>query len=178
MTADGWLPTYIDGVLRRTTASVRDERGAFTELWRASQTNQLAGDQFVQANVSRSRPGVLRGMHFHRHQADLWMLLEGRALAATTDLRKLLGEGGRQVRSQVIELRPGDSLYIPALVAHGFWAMEETLLLYLVSNEYDSTDELGFAWNDPTAAINWPAGQPILSERDQSNPTLGEFANA
>lgn len=177
MTAHAWLPTEIDGVMRRSAAALTDERGAFTELWRASQTRELAGEAFVQANVSRSREGVLRGMHFHRRQADLWMLLEGRALAATTDLRTLMGEGRGQARSQVIELTPGDSLYIPPLVAHGFWAIEETVLLYLVSNEYDGTDEHGFAWDDATAAIEWPAGQPILSERDRTNPTLGELAD-
>jgi dTDP-4-dehydrorhamnose 3,5-epimerase len=154
-----------------------DERGAFSELWRASQTSELAKEAFVQANTSRSREGVLRGMHFHRRQSDLWMLLEGRVLAATTDLRALMGGGGGKVRSQVIELEPGNSLYIPRLVAHGFWAIEETLLLYLVSNEYDGTDEHGFAWDDATAAIKWPAGKPLLSGRDRQNPTLRELAD-
>jgi dTDP-4-dehydrorhamnose 3,5-epimerase len=167
----------IEGVMRRAAVPIADERGAFTELWRASQTSELYGEAFVQANTSRSREGVLRGMHFHRRQADLWMLLEGRALAATTDLRALIGGGRGQVHSQVIELTPGDSLYVPRLVAHGFWAIEETVLLYLVSNEYDGTDEHGFAWNDATAAIDWPDGRPILSERDRANPTLAQLAH-
>jgi dTDP-4-dehydrorhamnose 3,5-epimerase len=113
-------------------------------------------------------------MHFHYRQADLWILLEGRALAATTDLRGLAGKGSVELRSQVIELTPGDSLYIPRLVAHGFWAIEETLLLYLVSNGYDGTDEHGFAWNDAAAAIAWPTGEPIVSERDAANNALTE----
>ncbi len=176
MTAGAWLATEIDGVMRRTATALADERGTFTELWRASQTRELAAEQFVQANMSRSRPGVLRGMHFHYRQADLWTLLGGKALAATTDLRAFMGERGGEVRSQVIQLNAGDSLYIPRLVAHGFWALEETALLYLVSNEYDGTDEHGFLWNDPTAGINWPAGEPILSARDRTNPTLSELA--
>jgi dTDP-4-dehydrorhamnose 3,5-epimerase len=177
MTAEEWSPTTIEGVMRRTAVHIADERGAFTELWRASLARGLATEAFVQANMSRSREGVLRGMHFHRRQADLWMLLEGRVLAATTDVRASMGEGSGQVLSQVIELTPGASLYIPRLVAHGFWAIEETVLLYLVSNEYDGTDEHGFVWNDPAAAIGWPAGQPILSERDRTNPTLRELAD-
>ena len=176
MTADGWSPTAIEGVMRRTAVPIADERGAFTELWRASLTRLLPAETFVQANLSRSRPGVLRGMHFHLRQADLWMLLEGRALAATTDVRAVMGGTSGSVRSQMIEVVPGDSLYIPRLVAHGFWALEETMLLYLVSGEYDGTDEHGFAWNDPVAAIDWPAGQPILSDRDRANPTLIEAA--
>ena len=177
MTAEEWSPTAIEGVMRRTAVQISDERGAFTELWRASLTRGLATEAFVQANMSRSREGVLRGMHLHIRQADLWMLLEGRALAATTDVRASMGKGRGRVRSQVIELTPGDSLYIPQLVAHGFWAIEETVLLYLVSNEYDGTDEHGFIWNDPAAAIGWPAGQPILSERDRTNPTLDALAD-
>lgn len=171
------MPTAIDGVMRRSNASNADHRGAFTELWRSSQTAQLAqNEQFVQANLSRSQRGVLRGMHFHRRQTDLWMLIGGRCLAATTDLRRVAAEGARATRSQVVELTFGDILYIPPLVAHGFWAFDETLLLYLVSNEYDGGDEYGFAWNDATAAIEWPAGEPILSERDRTNPFLDEVA--
>ena len=67
---------------------------------------------------------------------------------------------------------------IPTGVAHGFLALEPLQLIYLVTNEYDGSDELGFAWDDPLAAVSWPAiagttdGLPILSERDQSNPSL------
>jgi dTDP-4-dehydrorhamnose 3,5-epimerase len=67
---------------------------------------------------------------------------------------------------------------IPAGVAHGFLALEPLELVYLVTNEYDGSDELGFAWDDPLAAVPWPAtpgttaGRPIVSERDRSNPSL------
>jgi dTDP-4-dehydrorhamnose 3,5-epimerase len=153
-----------------------DQRGSFTELWRASHTSGLEAEDFVQANLSRSREGVLRGMHFHRRQADLWVLIEGRALAASTDLRSLSAGGAGSVVSQLVELAAGDALYIPSLVAHGFWALEDAALLYLVSREYDGTDEYGFAWNDPDAAIAWPTGEPIMSDRDRNNPSLAEVA--
>jgi dTDP-4-dehydrorhamnose 3,5-epimerase len=67
---------------------------------------------------------------------------------------------------------------IPVGVAHGFLALEPLELVYLVTNEYDGTDELGFAWDDPAVDVPWPMldltpdGRPILSERDRSNPTL------
>jgi dTDP-4-dehydrorhamnose 3,5-epimerase len=70
---------------------------------------------------------------------------------------------------------------IPAGVAHGFLALEPLDLLYLVTNEYDGSDELGFAWDDPAVGVPWPTvpgtpdGRPILSERDQSNPSLAEL---
>lgn len=172
MASNAWQPTGIAGVLRRHLEPIADSRGSFTELWRASLTAGLDEAPFVQSNLSRSRAGVLRGMHFHRRQSDLWLLIEGRALAATTDLR------GDEVASQVVELAPGDALFIPRLVAHGFWAVEDTALLYLVTGEYDGSDEHGFAWNDPLAAIAWPAGEPIVSERDQQNPPLSEIARA
>jgi dTDP-4-dehydrorhamnose 3,5-epimerase len=71
---------------------------------------------------------------------------------------------------------------IPAGVAHGFLALEPLDLLYLVTDEYDGSDELGFAWDDPAAGVPWPTdlptpdGAPILSDRDRSNPSLAELA--
>ena len=75
------------------------------------------------------------------------------------------------------ELRTDDWVDIPAGVAHGFLALEPLELIYLVTNEYDNSDELGFAWDDPLAAVPWPAiatpdGRPILSDRDRANPSL------
>jgi dTDP-4-dehydrorhamnose 3,5-epimerase len=167
-----WQPTDIAGVLRRRNQAFADERGAFMELWRGSQTDGLEGEVFVQANLSHSRAGVLRGMHFHLRQADLWLLIEGRAVAATTDLRAAIAGG--QPRSQILELEVGDALYIPQRVAHGFLALTDMTLLYLVSSEYDGTDEHGFAWNDPTAGIDWPDSPAVVSARDQSNLLLAE----
>ena len=68
-------------------------------------------------------------------------------------------------------------------MAHGFLALEPLELIYLVTNEYDGSDELGFAWDDPRAAVPWPAvpgvpdGRPILSERDRTNPTLADLVD-
>lgn len=169
--ADGWQETAIEGVLRREMQIHADERGAFSELWRASWTSGLAGDLFVQSNLSRSRAGVLRGMHFHLRQTDLWIVVEGRALVATADLRS--GRPERvAVQTQAIEA--GGGVLIPERVAHGFLALTDLALVYVVTNEFDGSDELGFAWDDPQAAIPWPAVDPILSDRDRSNPSLRE----
>lgn len=171
-----WTATAIDGVMRRSTPRFEDRRGAFSELWRHSLTAELGDERFVQANLSRSRAGVLRGMHFHRRQVDVWVLIEGGATVANTDLRPLFdhtrGDAAERPKSQLLTLEPGDALYIPRLVAHGFWAPEDMALVYLVSNEYDSSDELGFAWNDPAVGIDWPDPKPTLSERDLQNPPL------
>jgi len=114
-------------------------------------------------------------MHFHQRQVDVWTVIEGRVVAATTDVRPLLSGEAEVAVTQMVEMGPGDSLLIPRQVAHGFWAQEDLALLYLVSNEYDGSDELGFAWNDPAAGIEWPAGEPVVSDRDKTNPPLAEL---
>ncbi|MEA2613335.1 MAG: dTDP-4-dehydrorhamnose 3,5-epimerase, partial [Chloroflexota bacterium] len=79
------------------------------------------------------------------------------------------------------ELVADEWVDIPIGIAHGFLALEPLQLLYLVTNGYDGSDELGFAWDDPLAAVPWPAvqptpdGRPVLSGRDQSNPLLTEL---
>lgn len=173
MTGEDWRPTAIEGVLLRHNVDHPDGRGTFTELWRASLTGPLTDQPMVQSNLSRSRAGVLRGMHFHLHQADLWLLIEGRAVAAVTDVRPALR--GEPVTSEIIEMSAGDALFIPAKVAHGFLALTDMALVYLVTNEYDGTDEHGFAWDDPAAAIAWPATPGIISDRDRANPTLAQL---
>jgi dTDP-4-dehydrorhamnose 3,5-epimerase len=169
--AEGWQETAIPGVLSRQAQVHADERGAFSEIWRESWTAGAVGGRFVQSNLSRSRAGVLRGMHFHLRQADLWVVVEGRALVATADLRE--GSPDR-VAVQTLPLEAGGAILIPERVAHGFLALTDLALVYLVTNEFDGTDELGFAWDDPKAAIPWPDRQPTVSQRDRSNPSLAE----
>ena len=89
------------------------------------------------------------------------------------------GRGAAVVETR--ELAADEWVVIPAGVAHGFLALEPLELVYLVTNEFDGSDELGFAWDDPAVAVPWPAipvtpdGRPILSDRDRSNPSLAEL---
>ena len=84
---------------------------------------------------------------------------------------------GRRRSSRRASWRADDWVVIPTGVAHGFLALEPLELIYLVTNEYDGTDELGFAWDDPAVAVDWPPlagtadGRPILSARDGANPS-------
>ena len=134
--------------------------------------------RFAQANLSNSAPGVLRGLHFHRRQLDYWVVADGRAWVALVDARPLLDGSGDRPIVETRELAADATVTIPAGVAHGFLALEQLSLVYLVTAEYDATDELGFAWDDPLAAIPWPDvpgqanGRPILSGRDLANPSL------
>lgn len=109
-------------------------------------------------------------MHFHRRQSDLWIVAEGEALAALVDLRGLIP--GETPRVETHNLVAGGALIIPIGVAHGFYAISDMMLIYLVTNEYDGSDEHGFAWDDADAAIPWPTREVTLSERDAANPPL------
>jgi dTDP-4-dehydrorhamnose 3,5-epimerase len=165
--------TDIPGVWFRELASFADDRGSFTETFR--QTWLPAGDPLVvQSNLSRSKAGVLRGMHFHRSQTDWWVFLEGTAFVALCDLR--IGSPARgTVAAETLDTANGlRALSIPPGVAHGFCAQSDVALQYMVTAYHDGSDESGFAWDDPDAAIAWPVAQPILSERDRSNPSLAE----
>ena len=176
----------IRGVRWGAVARHGDERGSFRELWRAGWFPDLAGigapePRFMQANLSTSAAGVLRGLHFHRRQLDFWVVADGRAWVALVDARPLLdGSGGRPI-VETREVAADATVTIPAGVAHGFLALERLQLAYFVTAEYDGTDELGFAWDDPLAAIPWPVvrgrpdGRPILSGRDRANPSLAQL---
>lgn len=181
----------LPGVRYGAIARHGDSRGAFREIWRASWFADLtaeatgaphgAAPRFVQANVSTSAPGVLRGLHFHQRQLDDWVVGAGRAFVALVDLRAMIDGTADAPAVETRELAADDWVVIPRGVAHGFLALEPLELVYLVTNEYDGSDELGFAWDDPTAAVPWPAvgatpdGRPILSDRDRSNPSLVEL---
>src|SRR5262245_21518690 len=148
-----------------------DERGYFTETFRRSWVPGM--DEMVQANLSRSGPGVLRGLHFHRRQADYWLVVEGSALVGLYDLRK--GSPTEGTKAEVpLAAEDHRCLYIPRGVAHGFHTAGGILLQYLVDRYYSGEDEFGVAWDDPQIAIDWSTTDPVLSERDRSNPTLAE----
>lgn len=180
--ASGQTAPTIPGVRFGRSPRAADSRGAFLELWRAS-TAEPGADPFVQANLSVSSRNVLRGLHFHRRQLDRWLVASGSAFVALVDVRPMLEPSSSSAPPIVLTRRLSidEWVEIPAGVAHGFLALEPLELVYFVTNEYDGTDELGFAWDDPQAAVAWPAvegtadGRPILSERDQANPSLAEL---
>jgi dTDP-4-dehydrorhamnose 3,5-epimerase len=170
-------PSALGGVTYGAIERHADERGAFRELWRQS----ASPDAFVQANLSTSAAGVLRGLHLHRHQTDRWIVSAGRAFVALVDVRGLVAGTALTPIVETRELGPDETVTIPAGVAHGFLALEPLELIYLVSAEYDGSDEWGFAWDDRAAAVAWPSlaatadGRPILSGRDEANPSLAEL---
>jgi dTDP-4-dehydrorhamnose 3,5-epimerase len=180
----------IPGVRFGTVERHADERGAFRELWRDSTVGRIdatdagarpgADPTIVQGNLSSSAAGVIRGLHLHRRQLDRWIIGSGRAFVALVDTRPLLA-GLDAPLVETRELGADDWVQIPAHVAHGFMALEPVEMVYLVTNEYDGSDEAGFAWDDPLAGVRWPLpaptpdGRPILSARDRANPPLADL---
>ena len=175
---DSRPPSSLPGVRYGAIVRHADQRGSFRELWRAG---DFPDEPFVQANLSSSAAGVLRGLHYHRRQLDYWVVASGRALVALVDVRPVASEAADRAPVETHELAADDWVVIPAGVAHGFLALEALELLYLVTNEFDGSDELGFAWDDPAVGVPWPVidatpdGRPILSDRDRSNPSLAEL---
>jgi dTDP-4-dehydrorhamnose 3,5-epimerase len=144
-----------------------DERGRFVETYRRQWLP--LGREMVQANRSEKRAGAVVGLHYHLHQADYWYVLRGRARVVLHDLREGSATDGA---SAVIDLDGEEDrgLFIPPGVAHGFGALSDVLLWYLVDGYYNPADELGLAWDDPEVAVDWGLECPVLSDRDMRNP--------
>jgi dTDP-4-dehydrorhamnose 3,5-epimerase len=164
----------VSGVMVVRLEPHSDDRGRFLETFR--QEWFPGAPPMVQASRSDSHRGVIRGLHFHRRQADYWHVPRGRIFAATFDLRRSSPTWGKAF---TIEMGDGADvgLYIPAGVAHGFQALTDATLTYLVDNYYDASDEHGLAWDDPDAAIPWPLPDAVISERDEQNPKLTEITD-
>jgi dTDP-4-dehydrorhamnose 3,5-epimerase len=136
-----------------------DGRGWFTELMRASSLPQPV----KQSNLSFSRKGVIRGLHYHeRGQSDLFACLSGTARVVVLDR-----ESGETFTEDIGDDNPA-AVYIPGRHAHGYEALTDCLFLYHVTEEYDPADpdEHGVPWNDSRVAHLWSTQSPILSERD------------
>jgi dTDP-4-dehydrorhamnose 3,5-epimerase len=136
-----------------------DERGWFVELARASQLSKT----WRQTNVSFSRKGVIRGLHYHeRGQDDLFSCLQGTARVVVLDR-----ESGETFTLDIGDDNPA-TVYISGRHAHGFEALTDLLFCYHVTEEYDPADpdEHAIAWNDPRVAHLWSTTSPILSQRD------------
>ena len=150
----------VEGIVRIPLRRFEDERGWFCELRRES----LLPNPTLQTNVSLSRCGVIRGLHFHeRGQDDLFACLQGTARVVVLDRVT-----GGTFTEDIGDENPV-ALYIPGHHAHGFEALTDLLFAYYVTEEYDAADpdEQGIPWNDPRVKDLWSTQKPILSARDR-----------
>jgi dTDP-4-dehydrorhamnose 3,5-epimerase len=138
-----------------------DERGWFLEVRRESRLPART----VQTNVSFSRKGVIRGLHYHsRGQDDLFACLTGMARVVILDR-----ESAEVFTVDIGEENPV-AVYVPGHLAHGFEALTDLIFCYHVTREYDPADpdEHGIPWDDPRIRHLWSTQTPILSDRDAS----------
>jgi dTDP-4-dehydrorhamnose 3,5-epimerase len=144
-----------------------DERGVFLETYRRSWFP--LGREMVQANRAERQAGSLVGLHYHLHQADYWTVPRGRARVVLHDLR----EGSPTDSATAwLDLDADNALgvFIPPGVAHGFAALTDLTIAYMVDSYYNPKDELGVAWDDPVVGADWGVANPLVSKRDQANP--------
>jgi dTDP-4-dehydrorhamnose 3,5-epimerase len=149
----------IEGISIFPLERCEDERGWFVEVARHSALPK----QTVQTNLSFSRRGVIRGLHYHqRGQDDLFLCLQGNARIVVLDR-----DSGNAFSIDIGDENPV-AIYVPGRHAHGFESLTDVLMLYHVTEEYDPNDpdEHVIPWNDPRVRHLWRTQSPILSGRD------------
>ena len=152
----------IEGVRQIPLRKFEDSRGWFMELARASTLPK----PIAQTNLSFSRAGVIRGLHYHeRGQDDLFLCLQGMVRVVVLDR-----ESGETFTEDIGDDNPV-AVYIPGHYAHGYEALTDCLFLYHVTEEYDPADpdEQGIPWDDSRVKHLWSTQSPTLSERDASS---------
>jgi dTDP-4-dehydrorhamnose 3,5-epimerase len=149
-----------------------DERGFFVETYRRQWFPH--GREMIQGNRGDRKAGSVVGLHYHLHQADYWYVPFGTARVVLHDLR----EGGPTDGATLTLELSGENhvgVFIPPGVAHGFAALTDVTITYLVDQYYNPEDELGVAWDDPEIAADWGVADPVVSDRDRSNPSRAEI---
>lgn len=166
----------IDGLFIIERPTFEDKRGFFRESFRLDELDAARGRPtlFVQENHSRSRRGALRGLHSENWE-KLVYVAHGEVFTAIADVRPESPTFGA-----VETFHLGESsrlkLFLPRSVAHGFCVLsDEADYMYQVTEYWDGSDAQGVAWNDSDLAVPWPISDPIVSERDQHNPTMRDL---
>lgn len=165
------VSAHITGVYMIPIKAYADERGQFMETFRREWFPWINWDK-IQSNRSDSVAGVLRGLHYHHHQIDYWYVPKGTVRVGMVDLRP---SSPTYMATETLEIGEANNLgvFIPVGVAHGFLALTDVTLTYLVNNYYNGgKDENGVAWNDPDIGLDWGVETPLLSPRDAQNPLL------
>jgi dTDP-4-dehydrorhamnose 3,5-epimerase len=171
--------TRLPGVAVIEPAVFGDARGFFYEGWNKARFAEhgLAID-FVQSNVSRSAHGVLRGLHYQwpNPQGKLVSVVEGEVYDVAVDIRRGSPTFGRW-EACVLSAENHKHFWVPEGFAHGFVVLSEFATFhYPVTAPYDKAADAGVRWNDAALAIDWPIGQPQLSDKDAAAPFLADVA--
>ena len=155
-----------------------DSRGYFTETYKRSEFESVGiKEEFRQDNQSFSKKGTLRGLHFQREpyaQGKLVRVVKGKVFDVGVDLRKNSTTYGKYV-SAILSEENKEMLWIPEGFAHGFLALEDSIVLYKATNEYNKESEGGIIWSDPDIAVKWPENPLEISPKDKEWPSLNKM---
>ena len=176
------IKTEIEGVVIIEPTICGDERGYFFESFNEERFLKEVGinTRFVQDNESKSKRGVLRGLHFQKPpyaQSKLVRVVKGRVLDVAVDIRKGSPTYGKYVAVELTEDNHRQ-FFLPRGMAHGFVVLsDEAIFQYKCDNLYHPESEGSVAWNDPAIGIDWgiDAESVILSEKDKKNLPLAEL---
>ncbi|MGH8166078.1 MAG: dTDP-4-dehydrorhamnose 3,5-epimerase [Woeseiaceae bacterium] len=171
--------TRLPGVLIIEPRIHTDERGFFLETFQADQYAQQAGISlpFIQDNHSRSRRGVLRGLHFQRHhpQGKLVRAARGEVFDVAVDINPASPTFRQWVGATLADSNH-KQMWIPPGYAHGFLVLSEVAdFEYKCTEYYRPEDESGVIWNDPDIGIEWPISHPTVSAKDRALPALSRL---
>ncbi len=170
--------TKLPGVLILEPDVFGDERGFFLETWSAARYEDAGiPGPFVQDNISLSRKGILRGLHFQypQSQGKLVQILSGEVVDVAVDIRIGSPTFGQWV-GEVLSGTNHRQMYVPPGFAHGYCVTSETALFsYKCTDFYNPETEGGIIWNDPDLGIDWPVDEPILSPKDEGYRRLKDI---
>lgn len=185
--AFNFFQTAVSGAILIEPKAFGDERGFFMETYQKDEFLNAGIDaEFVQDNHSKSKKGVLRGLHFQtaHTQAKLVRVVRGAVLDVVVDLRKASTTYGKYV-AEILSAENKRQLFVPKGCAHGFLTLEDdTEFVYKCDDYYAPSSDGGIIWDDAEIGIPWKEHferygieSPLLSEKDMKHPTLGDFSN-
>lgn len=172
-------PTPLSGLLKIQPDVFGDARGFFQETWNLRRYTEAGLDRhFVQDNLSYSRRGILRGLHFQnpRPQGKLVYVLEGEVFDVAVDVRADSPTFG-QWYGATLSAENHLQLFVPEGFAHGFCVTSEfALFAYKCTDFYNPSAEFSLQWNDPAIGVEWPIQDPELSAKDREGIPLSAFS--
>jgi dTDP-4-dehydrorhamnose 3,5-epimerase len=168
--------TELSGAYDIASRVFPDDRGLFLESWSAATWPEAGlGVTFRQDNISVSKKGVLRGMHYQiepHGMGKLIRVISGAVFDVGVDLRKGSPTFGRWIGRE-LRANDGRALYLPPSFAHGFLALEDdTTVYYKCTTTYAPEAERAFVWNDPVVGIAWPMEPTTISDKDRAAPAF------
>lgn len=173
--------TGIEGLIEIIPSIFHDHRGWFTESYNADTLQKHGFDmKFVQDNLSFSKAGVLRGLHFQNPpyaQGKLIKVIQGEVLDVAVDLRPGSATFGQHY-SVLLSGEIQNMFYMPEGFAHGFLAIKDSYLFYKCTKTYYKEADTGIAFNDSALKINWNYADPIISEKDQKLSSFSAYKSS